>query len=393
MHLAVIDLGQAVPGAQAGVAFSLSTALCWAIGPMFMASAARRVGSHAVNLLRILLSALALGLIVLPAYMAWHGHLLDLPAPAQWAWLAVSAVFGLAVGDACFYEALVRLGARRAIKVNTLAPVVALAVGWAWLGEELGARALVGAGLVIAAVTYVAFAEGAPARRSADDDPAGGYRLAGSRLAMPAGGAGGTAPDAGGATSASRLRGHHVPRGTEPGRMTPAGLAFALGSAVSIALGSVALRRAFLVPDAGRPLDPIVATVIRVVTAAAVLWALHLAHGSARSVTAHLADRPVRNRVLVGTLLGPLLGMLFYVTAFRTAEAGLVSTLVSTSTLVVIPLTAIRYRVRIRPGVVVAAAVAVVGVSLISWRPDSRQAAAGPERQATARVQAPLPVR
>jgi drug/metabolite transporter (DMT)-like permease len=60
--------------------------------------------------------------------------------------------------------------------------------------------------------------------------------------------------------------------------------------------------------------------------------------------------------------------MVCYLAALRHAPAGLVSTLVSTSTLVVIPLTAVRYRMRIPWDVTAAATVAVLGVGMISWK-------------------------
>jgi drug/metabolite transporter (DMT)-like permease len=73
------------------------------------------------------------------------------------------------------------------------------------------------------------------------------------------------------------------------------------------------------------------------------------------------------NTNLLRALL-PLAGMLCYVAALKSSPAGLVSTVVATSPLVVIPLVAVRYRAKVGAGVIVAAVVAVMGVGLISWK-------------------------
>jgi drug/metabolite transporter (DMT)-like permease len=227
----------------------------------------------------------------------------------------------MVIGDACFYEALVLMGARRAVKMNTLAPVVALAAGWAWQGEPLTGWALVGAGLVIGAVVYATFANPSP-------------------------------PDA-----PSR----------EPGRMSAAGVACGVGSAVCIALGSILMREAYRAAPGGK-LDSILATTVRVNAAAVMLWVWPVVRGRTAEMVGHLRDSSVRKRLALGTLFGALAGMLCYVAALKYSPAGLVSTIVATSPLVVIPLVAIRYRIRVGAGIVVAGIVAVIGVGLISWK-------------------------
>jgi drug/metabolite transporter (DMT)-like permease len=309
----------------AGVTLALSTAVVWAVSPLFMASVGRRIGSQNTNLLRALLAAIALAAVVLPAYclvrrLAAQTGPLIWPNAAQCAWLMVSGTVGMVIGDACYYEALVLMGARRAVKLNTLAPVVALLAGWLAQGETLSQRATAGAALVIAAVMYATFANAAPA----DGE------------------------------------------NREPGRMSPLGLWCGVASAACIGLGSVTGRQAFKIA----PLDTITATVVRVGFAATVLWLVAVARGKARQTLARLHDPMVRTRLAWGTLLGPIVGMLCFVGSLKFAPAGLVSTLISTSPLVILPIAAVKYGVRIRPGVVVALIVAVVGVGMISWKED-----------------------
>jgi drug/metabolite transporter (DMT)-like permease len=299
----------------------VGTAIVWGISPVFMASVGRRIGSQNTNMLRALLAALGLALVVLPVYWLARGGHVASPGVGQCGWLIASGTVGMVIGDACFYEALVLLGPRRAVKVNTLAPVVGVLVGWMWLGEALGTRALLGAVLVIGAVMYATFANtGTPGVEN-----------------------------------------------KEPGRMSAFGLVCGLISAACIGLGSVLGRQAYKV-ESQTPLDPIVATVVRVGAAAAVLWIIALVRGRWVTTLRHLGDPAVRSRLAAGTFLGPLLGMMGFVSALKFSPAGLVSTVISTSPLVILPVVAVRYRMRVGVGIIIAGILAVLGVGLISWK-------------------------
>ncbi len=313
MSVAISDTGT-------GVGLAVSTAIAWGISPMFMASVGRRIGSWHTNLLRVLIAAVVLLALVLPGYWLLRGSVI-VPRLNQCMWLAISGTVGMVIGDACYYEALVLLGPRRAVKLNTLAPVVGLAAGTFWQHEKLDRRALIGAGLVIAAVMYAALA---------NSDPEEGETR-------------------------------------EPGKMSAAGLLCGVISAICIGLGSVLGRQAYRVPS-DAPLDAVAATVVRVGFAAIVLWTFALVRGHATRTITFLNDGAVRQRLAWGTLLGPIVGMLGFVGALKFAPAGLVSTIISTSPLVILPVVAVKYGVRIRPAVVCALIVAVAGVGMMFWK-------------------------
>lgn len=317
------DMGQVVGSNSMGVGLAVSTSVLWAISPMFIASVGRRIGSFPTNLWRATIAGVVLASVVLPGWwlMAGTAGIGGIGWPSV-GWIAASGLLGMVVGDAFFYEALVLLGPRRAVKMNTLAPVVALLGGWAFQGEALTGWALLGAGLVIGAVVYATFA---------NVDAAEGKE------------------------------------NREPGRMTPAGVACGVGSAVCVAFGSVLMREAYKAAPGGR-LDSILATTIRVNVAAVLLWCWPVVRGRTKEMVRLVGDGAVRKRLVMGTFFGALVGMLFYVSALKYSPAGLVSTIVATSPLVVIPLVAVRYHVRVGWGIVLAGVVAVVGVGMISWK-------------------------
>ncbi|HSA26077.1 MAG TPA: DMT family transporter [Phycisphaerae bacterium] len=129
-----------------GVVLSLFTALCWAISPMCVASAGRKIGSFPVLLLRSLAAAFLL-LAMLPIYIHFAGLQWVWPSGMQMVWLVLSSITGMVIGDALLYEGLVLLGPRRCTQILTLAPVAAVLLGWWLLGEHLNQQALGGIGL------------------------------------------------------------------------------------------------------------------------------------------------------------------------------------------------------------------------------------------------------
>ena len=86
-----------------------------------------------------------------------------LPKTAQTAqgwtgFLAVSLFYTIAV--ACFFAAISRIGGVRASLVMNLEPVATIALGFVLLGQVLTARQLLGAAVVLAAVTAVKWFDG-----------------------------------------------------------------------------------------------------------------------------------------------------------------------------------------------------------------------------------------
>jgi drug/metabolite transporter (DMT)-like permease len=301
-----------------GVIFALCAAALWSVAPLAFAAAGRRIGPFRVNLLRIAIGTTVLVIVLGIAHLipAWRPVL---PGSPQVMWLALSGIAGMSIGDALYYDALVRLGPRRALQILTLAPVGSALLAFAWLGETLRPNELFGIAVVMSAVAYAIYIE-----RKAEGDVA-----------------------------------------REPGRVSTRGVVNALLAALCMGFGAVLTRQAFTSqPD----LSTLAATTVRVGSAAVILWIVPLVSGTAGRVASHLADPHVRSRIAIGTIAGPLLGMSCYVAALKYAKAGTVSTLSSMSPIMIIPLVAWRYKTRVRKRAVAAALVAIVGVALISWR-------------------------
>jgi drug/metabolite transporter (DMT)-like permease len=73
----------------------------------------------------------------------------------SWAGLLYSAFLSIGLAYLLWYRGVARLGGSRTAIYSNLTPVVALAAGALWLGEDLTLLSVVGAALVIGGVMLV----------------------------------------------------------------------------------------------------------------------------------------------------------------------------------------------------------------------------------------------
>ena len=116
---------------HAGELFALLTALCWTVAAMSFEAAGKRVGSLAVNFIRLVLALLFHAIFSL----LMRGSLFPLDAPAHaWLWLSLSGLVGFTIGDLLLFRALVVVGARVSMLMMALVPPITALIGWVALG-------------------------------------------------------------------------------------------------------------------------------------------------------------------------------------------------------------------------------------------------------------------
>src|SRR5262245_15955254 len=132
---------------------ALATACCWTGSSLSFAAATRRVGAAPVNITRLVTAALILlGVVLL------FGLARTLSQP-QLLYLSASGVVGFALGDTFLFQAFERLGARLTMLIMSLAPAVAALLAFFMLGENISLIGVIGIGVTICGVAYVAFEE------------------------------------------------------------------------------------------------------------------------------------------------------------------------------------------------------------------------------------------
>jgi drug/metabolite transporter (DMT)-like permease len=287
---------------------ALGTAVCWSFTALLFGFSGRRVGAGVVNASRLLFAALMLG--------AAHALLLGSLLPRglgleRWAWLVLSAVLGLVVGDWAYFHALATIGPRLATLLMATVPIMGAAMAWLLFGETVSPVAAGGIALTIGGVAWVV----TEARGPDDEAPHPQHRR---------------------------------------------GLAFGLLGAFGQASGLIASRYGLA---GGVP--ALSGSLVRILAAALIVWTLAVARRDVRRIVAAWADRPALKAMWAGAFAGPFLGVTLSLVAIQHTSIGIASTLMALPPVLIIPLERILHGRRASPRAVIGAVVAVLGVALM----------------------------
>lgn len=297
--------------AHIGELAALTTAVCWATSSLAFTRAGRRIGALALNVVRL---GLALGFSAALG-LALRGLPLPTDATAeQWGWLSVSGLVGFVFGDLCMFRAFVLLGPRLTLLLMATAPPMTALLGWFALGETLTPLDLAGMTLTLAGIAWVLT----------------------SRPAV--------APPAGQVPKDMTLR---------------TGIFLGLGGALGQAGGLILSKRGM----AGY--DPFAATQIRILAGLAGFVALYTAIGFWPRFRAALRDRVALALAAFGALLGPFVGVSMSLVALQHTPAGVAASIMATTPILVIPLSAWIDREPIRWPDLAGALLAIAGVVLL----------------------------
>ncbi|HOC42682.1 MAG TPA: DMT family transporter [Thermoanaerobaculales bacterium] len=295
------------PFPHAGELAALATACCWTTSALAFEAAGRRVGSLALNLIRLVPAAL-----LLAAY-SWVVRGVAFPVDASahaWLWLSLSGLVGFTVGDLCLFRAFVRVGARVSMLLMATVPPITTLLGLLIMDEVLSPRQLLGMALAVAGVSSVVLE-----RR----------------------------PDAAG----------------RPQRLPADGILLGLGGAVGQSLGLVLSKVGM------GSYDAFAATQIRVLAGIAGLAVVFTVIGWWPRVKIALADRPAMLPTGIGAFFGPFLGVSLSLVAIKYAFAGVAATLMALVPVLIIPASVLVFGERVSRTAVLGAVVAVAGGALL----------------------------
>jgi drug/metabolite transporter (DMT)-like permease len=295
----------------AGEFAALGTAVCWAAGSNLFAAAGRRMGSGTLNRLRITVAAGFLGL----ALLVTRGSPWPTWATAmQVGLLAASGLVGFVFGDAHYFRSLVILGPGRATLIASTAPLFTAVLAWPVLGETPGPLALLGMALTLGGIFWVL------------------YRC-------------------------EQVEHVHVEGSALAGAVS--GVLGAVGQAVGYVISKLALRSG---------LDPLSATVVRIVAAALGVWVLAAAQGTAAKSFEAMRDRRATLFMVAGAFAGPFMGVTLSLTALKFIEAGVAASLTAIYPLLAILLASRFHGERLNLRTLAGALVAVAGVVVLFMR-------------------------
>jgi drug/metabolite transporter (DMT)-like permease len=285
---------------------ALLTAFFWTVTSLSFESASHKIGSVAVNILR-----LVIGFVFLSVFNLIHRGLI-LPVDASydnWIWLTLSGLVGFVFGDLFLFKSYTMIGSRFSMLIMTLVPPITAFFSFIILGERLTLFHYLGMTLTFSGIAMAIFSRNGK----------------GEKLSL---------------------------------KLAPKGILYAFGGAVGQALGLVLSK--FGLKD----YDPFAATQIRII--AGIIGYTMLVTILMRWGNIVKATRNKEGMLLtsLGAFFGPFLGVSFSLIAVKYTEAGIASTIMALVPVFIILPTVILFKQKVTLPELLGAIVSVAGVAL-----------------------------
>lgn len=280
---------------------SLLTAVCWTFSAIYFEKAGRRVGSLSVNIIRIFLGVIFLGITTLFT----RGMFFPIDAtPYNWFWLGVSGIVGFFLGDLFLFKTYTIIGSRTSQLVMSLAPMITAVIGWFFLSEYLTPKSIAG---IVVSVTGIMIA------------------VAGKKLRLD------------------------VP---------VKGFLYAIGGALGQAVGLILSKKGM------GDYDAIAATQIRAIFGFAAFALLVTFMRRWRKVILATGERKSMNAITIGAMFGPFIGVSLSLFAVKHTETGIASALMALTPIFIIIPSAIMFKEKITARQVTGAVISIIGASI-----------------------------
>lgn len=280
---------------------SLLTAVCWTFSAIYFEKAGRRVGSLSVNIIRIFLGVIFLGITTLFT----RGMFFPIDAtPYNWFWLGLSGIVGFFLGDLFLFKSYTIIGSRTSQLVMSLAPMITAVIGWFFLSEYLTPKSIAG---IVVSVTGIMIA------------------VAGKKLRLD------------------------VP---------VKGFLYAIGGALGQAVGLILSKKGM------GDYDAIAATQIRAIFGFAAFALLVTFMRRWRKVILATGERKSMSAITIGAMFGPFIGVSLSLFAVKHTETGIASALMALTPIFIIIPSAIMFKEKITARQVTGAVISIIGASI-----------------------------
>ena len=250
---------------------ALLTAIFWTVTSLAFESASHKIGSIAVNIIRLIIGFAFLSVFNL----IWRGYILPVDASIEnWLWLSLSGLVGFVFGDLFLFKSYTMIGSRFSMLIMTMVPPITAFFSFIILGERLTLFHYLGMTLTFSGIAMAIFSRSAK----------------GEKLSL---------------------------------KLAPKGILYAFGGAVGQALGLVLSKFGM------KNYDPFAATQIRIIAGifGYILLVTILTRWKMVSNASHNKSGMILTSV--GAFFGPFLGVSFSLIAIKYTEAGIASTIMA----------------------------------------------------------------
>lgn len=285
---------------------ALLTAVFWTVTALSFESAGHRIGSVALNIIR-----LVIGLVFLGVY-TFISRGMVFPSDASyenWIWLSLSGLVGFVFGDLFLFKSYTIIGSRFSMLIMTLVPPITALFSFFILGERLSLFNYLGMTLTFSGIAMAILS------RNGKD----------VKLTL---------------------------------KIAPRGILYAIGGAVGQALGLVLSK--FGMDE----LDPFAATQIRIIAGIAGFTLMITILNRWSGVIKAVSNRDGMLFTGIGAFFGPFLGVSFSLIAVKYTEAGIASTIMALVPVFIILPAVLLYKQKVSVAEIAGAIISVGGVAL-----------------------------
>lgn len=290
-----------------GESAALLTAIFWTITALAFERATLKMGSLALNVVRLFI-----GFFFLTIYV-WIRRGIPLPTDADgfhWFWLMASGMVGFVFGDLFLFKSYSLIGSRFAMLIMTLAPPIAAFTGWLALGETLTPLNITGMFITIVGISLAIF------------NKKSGERGFGIKLSVT-------------------------------------GVLFAFFGAAGQGVGLVLSKYGM------GDYDPFAATQIRLIAGILGFLVLVIVSRKWNKVLGAVRRKEGIAAAALGSFFGPFLGVSFSLLAVKFTETGIAATIMAIVPVLIIPPAILIYKEKITFMEFVGALISIAGVSLL----------------------------
>ena len=295
--------------AYLGEISALITAFLWSGTSIAFTAAATRIGSLQLNVNRMLLAVILLFLTISFANINYS------LSPSQIYFLILSGIAGLVLGDTFLFKAFQYIGARVGMIIMALVPAISTILAFVFLNETISLAGFFGMIITLSGIFIVII---------------------------------------------EKKEIHHSKVKTNK-----LGIFYGFLGALGQASGLILAKFAF---EEGN-INGFVATFVRISSSVAIMLALTLAVKRYRNpVKIYSKDSKALIATIIGTVLGPFLGITFSLIAIEYTKVGIASTLMAMVPVIMLPIVRYYYKEKLSWPTISGAFLAAGGVAILFLR-------------------------
>lgn len=304
-----------------GEIISLGVAVSWTFTALFFEFAGKRMGSLSLNIIRLGMAIVMLGITLL----IFTGSIIPFDAGGKaWLWLGISGFIGYIIGDYCLYSAYILIGSRFGQLFMTLAPPSAALFGILILGERMNTFAVIGMFVTLFGIALSIVGRGENESKKLQ------FKL--------------------------------------PLKGILFGIGAGVGQGVGLVFSKLGMEYYMQTVDTTDQtavfMVPFASTQIRAIVGIAGFLLLMLWKHKGDALVKALKDNKAMAASTGGTFFGPFLGVSFSLMAVQYTEAGIASTIMALTPILILVPSYFLFKQKVTPKEVLGAIISVIGVSL-----------------------------